>query len=421
MKRIILILPLIALFFISTGFWGRKKPVSNLPVAKQATLIEVTSPSEVMIKAAGIGSGSRKYRVPNAVKDAEKSAVYFLLYQATDPILNEADAKNKFSAIAESFFDIKNISRYIAWEEQGLSSRIAVSKKEIKIEKTMRINKKLLVSDLEDKGIIKKREQIAEQLSLPSIMVIPVAEEGANPLQVLKNNSLAATVAGVIESYLTSRKYDVIVPEATAHINNMTNALSAIKGMNDMAYQMALSFGSDIFITFQGDVNSRNVGSTKVSKASVVVKAYESTTGKLLGTETGYSEERPSSSSNALLEEAANNAVENVLSRILAYWKQDLKRGTQYKVVVKFSPQFKGDALENIQFEVEDAIKKVTDKYKLNTMTDQTADYLLWVNVEDMNNSREIYRTIKEDVTDASVRRIILNRKFIMLEVKPAL
>jgi hypothetical protein len=47
-----------------------------------------------------------------------------------------------------------------------------------------------------------------------------------------------------------------------------------------------------------------------------------------LGTETGYSPERVGVPDAALIEEAMNFAIDRVLSRINAYWKDDISTGS---------------------------------------------------------------------------------------------
>ncbi len=64
---------------------------SILPKSREATLIETTSPSEVMVRAKGVGTHDPKglFRRPDpqvmndrAEKDAMKSAIYYILYNA---------------------------------------------------------------------------------------------------------------------------------------------------------------------------------------------------------------------------------------------------------------------------------------------------------------------------------------------------
>ena len=44
-------------------------------------------------------------------------------------------------------------------------------------------------------------------------MVLPSVEKGQSPIDALRTNPAYKHAASVVESYLTSRQYDVIVPE----------------------------------------------------------------------------------------------------------------------------------------------------------------------------------------------------------------
>ena len=63
------------------------------------------------------------------------------------------------------------------------------------------------------------------------------------------------------------------------------------------------------------------------------MRAFETTTARLLGAETGYSDES-AAPATALVEAAMTNALDNVMSRINSYWQDDIKNGLQYKVIV---------------------------------------------------------------------------------------
>jgi hypothetical protein len=273
----------------------------------------------------------------------------------------------------------------------------------------VRVNKKLLYDELSNKGIISNVNDLAAAIGLPTIMVIPEVKRGQSPLTVFEKNKFATTAAATIESYLTAKKYDVIVPRAAEQINEQTLLQSQIKDVNDdMGYQLALALGSDIYIVFAGEIAG--------NKASVSVKAYETTTGRLLGTETGYSQKRPGASSEALTEEAVNSAINNVLSRVSSYWADDLKKGVQYKIIFKFVDSFGEDETEEIQFAVSDAIDANFARSKENIVTDKSIDYLVWAKVGEYNKATDLYRALKSSLAKKTkVKKISINRKFLVL------
>ncbi len=387
------------------------KDQTNLPLSKQATFVESYSPAELTIKATGLGRKDK-----GALQDLKKAAVYFVLYLGSDPALNSAQAKKNFEAIAESFFETENIMKYIAWEANkvvsSVKTRLPNKKKGFKITKMVRVNKKLLTDDLVAKGVITSREELTEAIGLPFVMVIPETPKDATPLQVFESNPIARHAAAVIESYLTARKYDVVVPRASEQLNDLSKMQSEIKGAEeDVSYQLALALGSDVYIVFTSKVEG--------GKATTIVKAYETTTARLLGTETGYSQTRPGTPEEALVEEAVNDAIDKVLARIQAYWVDDMKNGSQYRLVFKVNGDFDVDEAEEVQFEISDLFDEAFSRSKENIVTDKSMDYLVWATRDEFKRASKIYRFFKSELEDmASIRRITLNRKLLVLSIE---
>lgn len=383
---------------------------SNVPLSKQASLVEVYSSSEVTVKATGLGRNEKA-----AVGDLQKAAVWFVLYNGTDPLLKTVEAKARFDEQKDLFFDIMNISNYVTWESDkaisSMKTKLPTGKRGFKMVKTVRINRSALQTALEGMGILTSKDDLAEQIGLPFLMVIPETKKGETPLDVFESNNLATHSAGIIESFLTARKYDVVVPRAQEQLNDLASVQSELKGAApDVSYQLALSLGADIYITFSGTVEN--------SKAMVVVKAYETTTARLLGTETGYSAARPGVPAQALLEEAINGAIQNVLSRITSYWEDDVARGSQYKIIFKIMDEFTSDEIEEIQFAVSDAMDEMFSTYKENVIADRSMDYLAWATKDEYKRASAIYRDLKESLSSiANVKRITLNRKFLVFGI----
>ena len=408
MRRLVLISVLI--FTAAVAF-----SQGNLPVSKEATFIESYSPTEVVIRASGIGANNAM-----AELDARRAAVYFVLMGSTDPILQTPQEKEAFKSIQDEIFDANNISKYITYESTEYESRIRLSDGRVKITKYFRVNKKALTDDLVAKNIIKPREEVVAKIGLPVIMVVPEAPKGKSPVELLRTDPLLKKGAEVIESYLTARKYDVVVPEQSQTISELAQAQAGLKGIEeDYAYQLALSVGSDVYITYNVKVEKRYIGSTEVRKAVVGVRAYETTTARLLGTETGYSGEYPAPEA-AVIEEAVGDAVDKVLSRIMGYWKEDLSRGIQYKLIFRVEGEFDEDMLDDIQIAVEDVIDRISNRYKQNIITDNTMDYNIWVDPEKYRSPLSVYRILRRQIqkeVPVKVRRINLNRKLILLKI----
>ncbi len=408
---------------------------SNLPRSQQATLVESVSPTEVVVRATGIGywekgDGKKKdldnYLLEQALDDARKAAVWFILFGGTDPLLKNPPEKTAFIPMQEEFFDIANVKRFIAWESPDLIDR---RKREIKknaeyeltIEKVFKVNKQLLQDELNQRGILSPPEEIAEALGNPFIMVIPAVIKGENPLELLQTNPNISHAAKVIEGYLTARQYDVVVPEQQAALNALTAAQGLVKGIDeDPSYALALSIGSDVYITYEITIES---ASFNTKKAVVNVRAYETTTARLLGTETGYSP-TASASEKALIENAVNDAIDKVIARINEYWKKDIQKGIQYRVIVSLTGNFSSEEVEEIQMTFLDAWDRLTKNknYKDMIVTANTLDYIIWCDPAQFRQSTRLYQKIKLFMDTAfqsgKTSQININRKMLLLKIE---
>ena len=403
---------------------------SQLPVSKQATLIESVSSSEVMIEATGIYNGVgrkdkhkkkdvEKNGMARATLDAKKSAVYFVLFGSTDPLLSSTQEQQIFGSHEAFFFNNDNVSNYITYEDVQVIKKVKIDGgKGLKLVKRFKVNKELLTKDLEARNIIAARADLAEIIGNPFIMVLPAVEKGQSPIDLLRTNPEVKHAAAVIESYLTARQYDVIVPEQQQSMEALNEAQMDLGDREeDYAYQLALSIGSDIYINYSGAIEDAGYGTKKYA---VSARAYETTTSRLLGTETGYSQGRKGEIMVSI-EEAMNDAIDKVLSRITNYWKKDVKKGIQYKLVFNLSTDFDEDQIEEIQFAIMDAIEEMSKQSKENIVTDQTVDYLIWCDPEKYDKSSKVYRYVKKffkkEETEGTLRKVNVNRKMILLKV----
>ena len=403
---------------------------SQSPTAKQAFLVETVSSSEVLIEATGIYNGvgkrdrhkkkdTKKNGLGRALEDAKRTAIYFLLFNGTDPLLKNQEEQNNFQNHESYFYNIKNISNYVTYEDSKLIKKININGgKGLKIVKRYKINKEILRNDLEIKNVIKAKSDLISQLGNPIILVLPSVKKGESPINILLKNSTYRHAASVIESYLTSRQYDVVVPEQMEALETLNIAqLELGDREDDYSYQLALSIGSDIYIEFSGIEEKAGYGTNKYAAN---VRAYETTTSRLLGTETGYSQARKGELM-LCVEEAMNDAVDKVLSRITSYWNEDLSQGVQYKLVLNMASDFDEEQIEEIQFVLMDVIENMTNKSKENILTSQTMDYNIWCDPREYNKSSKVYRNLKESFKnediEGTISKININRKMILLKV----
>lgn len=390
---------------------------SNLPRSKEATFRETYNVSQVAIIAKGIGND-----VSEAEKDAKKAAVYFVLYSGGNvgPVLRDAKEKKAFEAQQEEFFKQENVEKYVPFMGNDIISRIKQGDGTIKVEKLIRVEKQQLINDLASKGILTTRDEAEKAAGRPVIMVLPTVAKGEDPLQAVSDDANLRQAASVIESFLTARLYDVEVPEQKDFLKELKDMKLQLGGAEeDLSYKLAMSIGSDVYINYSVDIQNM---AANTNKAMVTCRAYETTTAKLLGTETGYSPARPNVPDGALIEEAMNSAIEKVLANIDAYLKKDLSRGQQYKIIFTIKGSF-SDA-DKLGDAVDDALKEITNERKEITSTGKTIDFTVWQNKYDGTRSffRDLETKLKENEDfqsqKAKLKRIQNNRKLLLLSIE---
>ena len=137
-------------------------------------------------------------------------------------------------------------------------------------------NKKYLLKDLEEKEILFSNKKLSKKLGNPFILVLPSVKKGLSPIRALSADMYLKHSATVIESYLTSRNFDVVVSEQVEVIENLSNAQLSLGDQDeDLAYQLALSIGSDVYFQFSGKFED---GSYGTNKYSITIRVFETTT-----------------------------------------------------------------------------------------------------------------------------------------------
>jgi hypothetical protein len=235
--------------------------------------------------------------------------------------------------------------------------------------------------------------------------------------------------ATVVESFLSSRRYDVLVPEQTALVADLaTETFRAAASPDrrsaefspDAAYLLALSIGSDVYITLDGRLED---AANSTQRYAQQVRAFETTTGRLLGAETGFSQGRRGDTLVSV-EEATNQAVDAVLSRINNYWEEDLDRGVQYKLVLSIADVFNANEAERIQFAFLNAVEDMSRTFRENVVTRETLDYLVWVDPGRFRSPTRVFQRVRDEFDSklgfllnvgAELRSVTTNRKLLLM------
>ena len=406
---------------LAAGCAGSKETTSNLPRSAEASLVEATSPCEWMVLASGVGVGSEKKWDNFANQDARKAAVSFVLIGGTDPLLQTPTERQRFESIKESFFSNRNYERYISWEEMKYSDRVRFENpRQLRITKHFKVNRCLLKDYLQSVAVLEETDMI--QLGMPFIAVLPQVEKGHDPIDRLSSDPNCNHAAATIESHLTALRFETVVPRQLQTIDDLIHCEKYLSEVTtDNCYILANAIGSDIYIEFSTSTERNEVAGNAVRKVVSTVRAFETTTARLLGSETGYSEES-TNSEKALIEQSLNDAVTKVLTRIEAYWKSDLAQGLQYKVHFAVSPKVRSTRRDEIQFACHDMLKSRSRIIKELANSGQNFDYLIWVDPKLIAGTTDLYRALQQDFqaqfTDVSLRRVVVNRKLAIFEIE---
>lgn len=398
-----------AVFGLASASQAKKPKAPPRPVGNEASFAESFSPVEVTIKATGLGAEPEL-----AEADIPLVALQFVMFKWSDKLVNTDDENRRAQSVLDEIYG--NPKKFVTWTADRVTSTRRLPDDRYEVTRMVRINKGELSEFLVKKGVISSRQDLAKGAGNPMIMVIPDAPKGSSPLDVFGSNPLAQQCAGAIESYLTQRQYEVVSPRGQENLGSQVQMIGSIKSPDeDQTYQIALATGADVYVVFAGEVASVPGG----RKASLVVKAYETSTARLLGTETGYSQTRPNATDGVLVEEATNDAIDKVLQRVNNYWKTDADRGIQYKLVIRYNGNFGPERKQDLSDALEELVEKEFSEHKVNISTDKTEDYIVWAPKESVAGTGAISRIFRKklELPGVKVREILKNRKLLILEL----
>lgn len=334
------------------------------PALYEATFVESSGTGEMMIKATGIGCS-----VEEALEEAKKTAVWFVLEGGDKPILKTQAEKTRAYGLEMQMY--ANPVKYIRW-----ISDIKSKKKEggkTKVTYLFKIDVAMIQQELAAAEIITSTEDLGESMGLPTVSVF--ADKGGD---------FAKTAVSALQEYFQDNSFEVYKAAQGDTVNKIVAKMAALEGAEtDPMHDMALSLGTDIY----AKVNYSGSG----SKASVAVEVFETASGKMLGTTTGFSAERRVSDANALVQEAVNDAGAKVVSQIRKEWMEMVKKGKPFKVAV-LSNSSDGAAVDEAVY---GALKGLASRQiKRQAGGKSTFTYIVYI--KDMPNAYELFLALKK-------------------------
>lgn len=296
---------------------------SSPPLSRQVTFVESTSTGETMLRATGKGTS-----VPRALVDARKAALWFVLHAGDRKLLTTPADEARATAIEPDLY--AGAGQFVRYESRLMSKRRIGGLTQIEV--VLRLDIAAIKARLAAAGVQASVEQTAEKVGLPSIAVLGKAGNGAT-----------AVAVATLQEYLQDRNFEVFVLDAGASQDAGIAAIAALEGIIDPAYALALGSKADIYITVEarGSVGGRSGITTRT--AAVVAGAYETATGRGLGTSTGHSPERAVTGLDAITQEAANDAADKVTASIRKEWAKQVTTGRAFKVIAMTDGASGGD------------------------------------------------------------------------------
>ncbi len=334
------------------------------PALYEATFVESSGTGEMMIKATGIGCS-----VEEALEEAKKTAVWFVLEGGDKPILKTQGEKTRAYGLEMQMY--ANPVKYIRW-----ISDIKSKKKEggkTKVTYLFKIDVAMIQQELAAAEIITSTEDLGESMGLPTVSVF--ADKGGD---------FAKTAVSALQEYFQDNSFEVYKAAQGDTVNKIVAKMAALEGAEtDPMHDMALSLGTDVY----AKVNYSGSG----SKASVAVEVFETASGKMLGTTTGFSAERRVSDANALVQEAVNDAGAKVVSQIRKEWMEMVKKGKPFKVAV-LSNSSDGAAVDEAVY---GALKGLSSRpIKRQAGGKSTFSYIVYL--KDIPNAYELFQALKK-------------------------
>jgi hypothetical protein len=259
--------------------------------------------------------------------------------------------------------------------------------------------------------------ELASQVGHIQIAVLPAAPRDVSPAEVLETNELARQGVGTLESWLTARTYEVAHMPAKEQLETAVDAIAGLSGLaDDPCRKVALALGTDVLITFEGAAESV-VGGRRIQ---VILKAFETTTGRLLGTETEFSAPSVNVEDKKLVDEILPKVQERLMEKVDAYWKQDLARGIQYVVQMRLDPGLGEDLRDDVTDALDDLLGASFPERKEVTSTQQSAEYVVWAPGDKYKSSTSVSKVFRKklELPSVKVNEVHKNRKILLLSVK---
>ena len=253
-----------------------------------------------------------------------------------------------------------------------------------------------------------------QDIGQPVIMVSPNLSTKDGVPDLSSESPYSRTTAEAINGYLTKKNYEVKSVDGQAELNGILQMQSDIANTeDDLSYLASVALDADIYIKYTPEVTNDEV--------SVEVSAYETSTARLLGSQTAVVRNNGHTSKiniNSNIGAAVRKAMPGLEQKILGYWKTDLAKGTQYKVVANIKGEYSDSQTEDLHDAIMKGLKSNFNSVKVNVMTAKTLDFVIYANPLKYKDSQEVYAKIRQIFKPiAETKKNNITRKLILMEL----
>ena len=253
-----------------------------------------------------------------------------------------------------------------------------------------------------------------QDIGTPVIMVSPTLSMKDGVPDLSSESPYSRTTAEAINGYLTKKNYEVKSVDGQAELSSILQMQNDIANTeDDLSYLAGIALDADIYIKYAPEVTNEEV--------SVEVSAYETSTARLLGSQSSVVRNNGHTSKiniNSNIGAAVRKAMPGLEQKILGYWKMDLAKGTQYKVVVNIKGDYSDSQTEDLHDAIMKGLKSNFSSVKVNVMTAKTLDFVIYANPLKYRDSQEVYSKIRQIFKPiAETKKNNITRKLILMEL----
>jgi hypothetical protein len=302
----------VGLFLVAWSLTGCPRP-SVLPISKMCTGDGATGGNTVRVICTGIGQD-----MTGAIIDAKKAAMFHVVKNN----LKTTKARMNFSMVARSFYVrynsfVKNV------QHDGTYATNDDNMAQVKARIT--VDRAQVMSFLKDRGVI-NMVRVRKTIGNPTVAI--------KSRWTTKDTSWEARIHAAANDFLVSRKYNVVdVDSGAKKLNKVAQVVLKQQGIpGDKSARAAMLLGADVIFEVSATVETKG-GDVK---GEVSIKAYETTTRRLIGSSTGFGRTYPVGAQREKLTvtEAIQNTMQKVLVQVMNYWQSDVRDGNRFYIMI---------------------------------------------------------------------------------------